>query len=66
MLKVVVVLSPEGNGKIDSWPFFAKVERSTKFCFVASLRLSSWHGTCSSLHPTASLASLDQISMEIS
>ena len=37
------------------------VERSSKFCFVASQRRSSRHGTCSSLHPMASLASLDQI-----
>ena len=35
--------------------FFAKVEMSTKFCFVASQRLlSSRHGTCSSLHTMAS------------
>ena len=46
--------------KIDSRPFFARIETSTKFCFVASQRLSSWHGTCLSLHPTASLVSLDQ------
>ena len=41
--------------------FFANVERSTKFCVVASWRLNSRHGTCSSLHPTASLVSLDHI-----
>ena len=41
--------------------FFVKVEKSTKLCLVASRRLSFWHGTCSSSHPTVSLASLDQI-----
>ena len=46
---------------IDSLPFFAKVERSIKFCFVASRRPSYRRGTCSSLHPMASLISLDQI-----
>ena len=64
MLKALIIpqkifRSLEGNVKIDSRPYFAKVERSTNF--VASQRLSSRHGTCSSLHPTASLASLDQI-----
>ena len=37
-----------GNIKIDSRTFFAKVEMSSKFCFVASRRLSFQHGTCSS------------------
>ena len=66
MLKAFITLlkkflSLGGNNKIDSRQFFAKVERSTKFCFVASQRLSSQHGTCSSSHPMASVASLDQI-----
>ena len=33
----------------------------SKFCFVASRRLSSRHETSPSWHPTANLASLDQI-----
>ena len=37
-----------------------KVKRSTKFCFVVSQKVSSRPGTCWSLYPTASLASLDQ------
>ena len=65
MLKALIMpyifLSLGGNDKIDSQPFFSEVERSIKFCFVTSRRLSSLHGTCSSLHPTESLASLDQI-----
>ena len=28
-------LITRGNGKIDSRQFFAKVEKSSKFCFVA-------------------------------
>ena len=51
---VKIFLKPRGNGKIGH--FFAKVERSTNFVL-----LFFQHGTCSSLHPTASLASLDQI-----
>ena len=43
---------------MDCQPFFSKVERSIKFCLVA---LSSGYGTCSSLHPAVSLASLDHI-----
>ena len=54
-------MSLGGNSKIDSRPFFANVKRATKFCFVASQRLSYQFITLSSLHPTASLASLDQI-----
>ena len=38
-----------GTVKYNVGHFFAKVERSTKFCFVASRRLSSRHETCSSL-----------------
>ena len=36
-----------GNGKIDSWPFFflAKVEKSTKFlfCCFAEAKFSAWN-----------------------
>ena len=45
--------------------FYPKVERSTKFCYVTLLKPSSWPGTCWNLYPTASLAHLDQVKMEI-
>ena len=32
-----------GNDKIDSRPFFAKVERSTKFCCFAEAKFSAWN-----------------------
>ena len=40
--------------------FFEKIERSTSFCFVllAEAQFSTWN--LSSLHPKASLSSLDQ------
>ena len=43
MLKALLkkIRSLGGNSKLNSQPFFSKVERSTKFCFVASRRLSS-------------------------
>ena len=44
------------NGKYILGHFFGKVEKSTKFGFVASQGLRSWHGTSSSLHLKASLA----------
>ena len=49
-------LSLGGNGKIDSQPFF--LHRSKSQSFVLSFFR---HVTCSSLHPMASLDSLDQI-----
>ena len=48
----------EDNRSLDCRPFFLKVKRSTKFCFVALRKLSSRSGTRRSLYLTASLASL--------
>ena len=48
------------------WPFFLKVKRSTKFCFVALWKRSSEPRTCWSLYPRVSLAFLDKLAKKVS
>ena len=44
LITLLIFLKPRENGKIDSQPFFEKVERSTFFSFVVSeTKFSVWN-----------------------